>query len=821
MTSHRRGPNDTSIEDWCVTLHIPLDSYDQAHRLRLMDHITTAFPDVTIEDWCAALLIPFKGFRNDLRPQYIGQRIHAAAILRAEPQWPDQFDAAFIKQWARQHPEDWERHLRAWLPTSKLHASRADAPVSITAWCVALGIPFDMQLCAAQLHECIEKIVHQVHLLLRIPIWEQPLRFAAVVHWAKRHPDVWPSLLRGVALDPALDARCRAYDIGSADLRRHRRQRANQILADSELYATLPVTADDLDILRTGHYDALLDEVYGTSVAHPRATDSEGIGCRWILDTMTIPVSTDGGPGLRPDYALQPDSDGRIPCMPACLSCRLDLSRNSAAPLRRALANDNLILREPVAFRKNGAKLSPMTFAMFALARMLSRTIIAEKTEKDGRDMEYPSVRPTPNVEPDTAPPPANKHPLPPETADALGRDSGDVNLHCAAADISTGALEADRAACEFAAELELLSSKCATDAPATDVTIDTESLQALAKYLKTDEYRKQLDSALKAVDAAESREPAARTQPKRDQLCNVGSALQSKTSRWQREDKFDGDLEGDRNVVIFEVQGEWSESATTWSSRPSYQEQRQTVTGVPLSQCSTHDGSDEQPDLVPDAQSDEQPDKQPDIQSDHAPDAEDELAEWQRGAADAGRSWHCIEEDDGTPLMPMEVLKAEVREAVDERKAAERAAAEAQARERATLGELRAEALSLHARRLEEEAVALEACAERSCLAAAHEEKQAEAEERVGSELQSESEAIRRRTKALQKTARASQLAARKASEAATRAKDETSRINEQLAATTAECQALTKQTAWYDVFTWVALALCVMLCAMLFRSP
>ncbi|CAK0850465.1 unnamed protein product [Prorocentrum cordatum] len=56
------------------------------------------------------------------------------------------------------------------------------------------------------------------------------------------------------------------------------------------------------------------------------------------------------------------------------------------------------------------------------------------------------------------------------------------------------------------------------------------------------------------------------------------------------------------------------------WVSR-SPRREHQTVTGVPVSSCSTHDGSDEQPDLVPDAQSDEQPDKQPDLQSDRVPD--------------------------------------------------------------------------------------------------------------------------------------------------------------------------------------------------------
>ncbi|CAK0851590.1 unnamed protein product, partial [Prorocentrum cordatum] len=403
-----------------------------------------------------------------------------------------------------------------------------------------------------------------------------------------------------------------------------------------------------------GHHTLPRAEVYGTSVVHPWATASDGTACRWILDTTSIPVSMDGGPGLLRDNTLQPDSEGRFPSIPTCLSCRLDLSKKTPLLPRYALANDNLILREPVAFRKNGAKLSPMTFAMLALARMLVRKIIAEKTKKadprtkqkglrsnsicfpqayakelvtqalpaepevsqqffadglsialagasvddldkatwaevpreaymtavrfcvahseayhaldideneaarrlqeaghscaevlqqatrveatthtphlipgpatldapeipvpesiiteDGRAMEDPTARPTPHVEPDTAPPPVR-----PDTADDLHPDSDDVNLHCAATDFSTGALDADRAACEFAAKLELLSSKLSTDAHTTDVATEIESLQALAKYMNSDEYRKQLDSTLQAMEAAESREPGARQHP-------------------------------------------------------------------------------------------------------------------------------------------------------------------------------------------------------------------------------------------------------------------------------------------------------------------
>ena len=48
-----------------------------------------------------------------------------------------------------------------------------------------------------------------------------------------------------------------------------------------------------------------------------------------------------------------------------------------------ALANDNLMLREPMAFRRpDCARLSPVTFCMLALARMVVQKIIAEKDRK-------------------------------------------------------------------------------------------------------------------------------------------------------------------------------------------------------------------------------------------------------------------------------------------------------------------------------------------------------------------------------------------------------------------------------------------------------
>ena len=46
-----------------------------------------------------------------------------------------------------------------------------------------------------------------------------------------------------------------------------------------------------------------------------------------------------------------------------------------------ALANDNLMLREPLAFRRaDQTRVSPVTFCMLALARMLVPKIIAAET---------------------------------------------------------------------------------------------------------------------------------------------------------------------------------------------------------------------------------------------------------------------------------------------------------------------------------------------------------------------------------------------------------------------------------------------------------
>ena len=123
-------------------------------------------------------------------------------------------------------------------------------------------------------------------------------------------------------------------------------------------------------------------EVKATSVEHPYGKDTDGTPWRWLLDTKSLPKADGQGAGLRPDGTLAPDAEGKYPCVPACLDCALDLARKKPEMPRYALANDNLMLREPFAFRQRGAKVSKATFMMVSLARMVVKQIIAEKDKK-------------------------------------------------------------------------------------------------------------------------------------------------------------------------------------------------------------------------------------------------------------------------------------------------------------------------------------------------------------------------------------------------------------------------------------------------------
>ena len=83
--------------------------------------------------------------------------------------------------------------------------------------------------------------------------------------------------------------------------------------------------------------------------------------------------------GITSERQLQPNPNGDYPTVPACSSCAQSLTAEVPVMPAYALANDNLMLREPHAFRVHGHRLSPVTFTILSLARMVARKIIAEQ----------------------------------------------------------------------------------------------------------------------------------------------------------------------------------------------------------------------------------------------------------------------------------------------------------------------------------------------------------------------------------------------------------------------------------------------------------
>ena len=106
-------------------------------------------------------------------------------------------------------------------------------------------------------------------------------------------------------------------------------------------------------------------EVLATSVVHPKGRNKDGTPWRWILNRAAIKQGED-----------------RMTVM-ACVACATDLSGKYVRMPTYALANDNLMLREPMAFRRSDkSRLSPVTFCMLALARMVVQKIVAEKDRR-------------------------------------------------------------------------------------------------------------------------------------------------------------------------------------------------------------------------------------------------------------------------------------------------------------------------------------------------------------------------------------------------------------------------------------------------------
>ena len=71
--------------------------------------------------------------------------------------------------------------------------------------------------------------------------------------------------------------------------------------------------------------------------------------------------------------------------MAACRACATDLPGKSVRVPTYALANDNLMLREPMAFKQTDcSRFSPVTFCMLVLARMaVQKTIAGEDRKAD------------------------------------------------------------------------------------------------------------------------------------------------------------------------------------------------------------------------------------------------------------------------------------------------------------------------------------------------------------------------------------------------------------------------------------------------------
>ena len=113
-----------------------------------------------------------------------------------------------------------------------------------------------------------------------------------------------------------------------------------------------------------------LAELLASTVEHPTGKDKAGRAWRWLLNTKMVPSR------LGPDTVVD-----------VCMACSQSLTRKVPQMPKFALANSLWIGREPVVFRNQGKKLSPMTFLLLSLGRAVVQKIIAEK-DKPGRRQE-------------------------------------------------------------------------------------------------------------------------------------------------------------------------------------------------------------------------------------------------------------------------------------------------------------------------------------------------------------------------------------------------------------------------------------------------
>ena len=119
-----------------------------------------------------------------------------------------------------------------------------------------------------------------------------------------------------------------------------------------------------------------LAELLGSSVEHPTGKDEAGKPWRWLLNTKMLPSR------LSPDTAVE-----------VCISCSKSLTRKVPMMPKYALANSLWIGREPLVFRCEGKKLSPMTFLLLSLGRAVVQKIIAEKDKPGRREEKQKGMR--------------------------------------------------------------------------------------------------------------------------------------------------------------------------------------------------------------------------------------------------------------------------------------------------------------------------------------------------------------------------------------------------------------------------------------------
>ena len=125
-------------------------------------------------------------------------------------------------------------------------------------------------------------------------------------------------------------------------------------------------------------------EIFATSVIHPHGREADQTPWNWILDTKCLQIKTDTEGGYDASTrSYVANADGTYPAVRMCWCCFRSLALQRPKMPVYALANDNLMLREPFAFRdSSGKRLSPATFMMLSLARMVVKKIIAEKDKK-------------------------------------------------------------------------------------------------------------------------------------------------------------------------------------------------------------------------------------------------------------------------------------------------------------------------------------------------------------------------------------------------------------------------------------------------------